>query len=184
MASSPTADRHERFEALFAACYVPVRAYALRRAAPEVAQDVIADTFMVAWRRLDDVPAQPLPWLYGVARRTLANARRSSARAEALGERVAAAESRAATTADLGDQLGEAEAIRSALAALSDDDRETIMLVAWDGLEPAAAASAAGCSRATFAVRLHRARRRLAAALAIENADAPVLEPTARELSP
>ncbi|HEX6652604.1 MAG TPA: sigma factor, partial [Thermoleophilaceae bacterium] len=73
-------NRGERFERMFRDSYPLVRAYALRRAAPEGAQDVVAETFLVAWRRLEDVPEDPLPWLYGAARRVLANQRRSAAR--------------------------------------------------------------------------------------------------------
>src|SRR4029450_2647016 len=68
---------------MFRECYPVVRAYARRRAAPDAAQDVVADTFLVAWRRLEDVPEDALPWLYGVARRVLANQRRSAARGAA-----------------------------------------------------------------------------------------------------
>ena len=72
--------RNERFESLFREHHAAVRGYALRRGPPDMAPDVVAETFLVAWRRLDDVPADPLPWLYGVARRGLANARRSADR--------------------------------------------------------------------------------------------------------
>jgi RNA polymerase sigma-70 factor (ECF subfamily) len=72
--------RNERFEGLFRDNYAAVRGYALRRAPRDMAQDVVAETFLVAWRRLDDVPADALPWLYGVARRVLANQRRSADR--------------------------------------------------------------------------------------------------------
>jgi RNA polymerase sigma-70 factor, ECF subfamily len=81
--------REHRFELLFRANYPAVRAYALRRSSGDSAQDVVAETFLVAWRRLDDVPADALPWLYGVARRVLANQRRTMRRSEALGERLA-----------------------------------------------------------------------------------------------
>lgn len=153
----------DRFESLFAAHHGAVRAYALRRAAPHLAQDAVAETFTVAWRRLDDVPDDPLPWLLGVTRRTLANLRRGEARAGALAERVAHHEP--ATTTDPAEAVDDAAAIRAALATLSESDRETLMLVAWDGLEPADAAQVVGCTKTTFNVRLHRARRRLAAAL-------------------
>jgi RNA polymerase sigma-70 factor (ECF subfamily) len=72
--------RNEGFESLFRDHYAAVRGYALRRAPRDMAPDVVAETFLVAWRRLDDVPADALPWLYGVARRVLANARRSADR--------------------------------------------------------------------------------------------------------
>jgi RNA polymerase sigma-70 factor (ECF subfamily) len=67
---------------------------------------------------------------------------------------------------DPGESVGDAELVRAALARLSERDRETLMLVAWHGLSPSRAARAAGCTRAAFAVRLHRARARLAAQLA------------------
>lgn len=164
-------ERRARFEALFAATQRPVRDYALRRADPELAQDAVAETFVVAWRRLDDVPSSPLPWLLGVTRRTLANARRSEARASALTERITH-ERQPAVAPDSTAAVDDAAAIRAALAEISDGDREALMLVAWDGLEPAAAARVLGCSKATFAVRLHRARRRLSAAL--ERAEHPL----------
>jgi RNA polymerase sigma-70 factor (ECF subfamily) len=158
------ATRNERFESIFREHHAAVRAYALRRAPHDMAQDVVAETFLVAWRRLDDIPADPLPWLYGVARRVLANARRSADRGLALERRLAAA-AVPAGLADPGERVGEAELVRAALARLSERDRETLMLVAWEELSPARAARAAGCTRAAFAVRLHRARGRLAAQL-------------------
>jgi RNA polymerase sigma-70 factor (ECF subfamily) len=157
--------RNERFEGLFRENYAPVRAYALRRAPRDMAQDVVAETFLVAWRRLDDVPVDALPWLYGVARRVLANARRSAERGVALEQRLATA-AVPVSLADPGDNVGDAEIVRAALARLSERDRETLMLVAWHGLPPARAARAADCTRAAFSVRLHRARARLAAQLA------------------
>lgn len=124
----------------------------------------MAETFTVAWRRWDDVPAEPLPWLLGIACKVLANARRSASRADALAVRAAAEPEPAAP--ELAEAVTGAAGIRAALGRLSAGDRETLMLVAWDGLGPAAAARAAGCSRPTFAVRLHRARARLSAELA------------------
>jgi len=163
----------ERFEALFRDNYPAVRAYALRRAPGEMAQDVVSETFLVAWRRLDDVPADALPWLYGVARRALANQRRSAGRNAALEQRLVA-EAVPGAAGDPGMRAGETELMRWALAQLSEDDREALILVAWHGLSGERAARAAGCSRATFAVRLHRARRRLASRLnSIETSTVP-----------
>ncbi len=160
-----TATRDERFEGLFKANYPAVRAYALRRTSGDAAQDVVSETFLVAWRRLDEVPADALPWLYGVARRVLANRRRTADRSAALEERLAGAEPRVAR-GDPGERAGDAEILRIALGRLSERSREALMLVAWHGLSGVRAARAAGCSRAAFAVRLHRARARLAAELA------------------
>lgn len=157
--------REERFEEMFREHYPAVRAYALRRTSGDAAQDAVAETFLVAWRRLDEVPSDALPWLYGVARRVLANQRRTADRGAALEERVASA-APPAPAGDPGDRAGDAEILRLALGRLSEPNREALMLVAWHGLSGARAARAAGCSRAAFAVRLHRARARLAAELA------------------
>ena len=174
--------RADRFEGLFRDSYPLVRAYALRRAAPDVAQDAVADTFLVAWRRLEDLPADPLPWLYGTARRVLANQRRSAARGVALGERLSGATA-VGGSADLGDSVADAELLRLALARLTDRSREALMLVAWEGLDGARAARAAGCSKAAFAVRLHRARGQLADELAsLEGPPPPTPAPEQRSL--
>lgn len=144
--------------------YAAVRAYALRRAPRDVVQDVVADTFLVAWRRFDDVPGDALPWLYGVARGILANERRSAGRRAALEQRVATA-AVPVQPGDASESVGDAELLRTALARLSDRHREALTLVAWQGLSRSRAARAAGCSQASFAVRLRRARARLAAEL-------------------
>jgi len=168
---------------MFRESYAAVRGYALRRAPSEVAQEAVADTFLVAWRRIDDVPSDPLPWLLGVTRRTLANQRRSAGRGEALAERAASSLT-GSLVEDPAEAIGDAEVVRLALGRLSDRDRETLMLVAWDGLEGARAAAAAGCSRTTFAVRLHRARARFAAELeALEAAAAPRVGATVPEVT-
>lgn len=150
----------ERFERLYRANYSAVLAYALRRTAAEHAHDVAAETFLVAWRRLDEVPAEARPWLLGVARRVLANQRRSERRRRALATRLASEPPAASAQRETAP-----ECVLSALASLPERDRETLLLVAWDGLDHAQAAAAAGCSRPAFAVRLHRARRRLLKAL-------------------
>lgn len=173
--------RAETFEDLFRANYAAVRGYAFRRAPRDVAQDVVSETFLVAWRRLDDVPADPLPWLYGVARRVLANQRRSANRSAALERRLAAHSVSPGGSNDPGQHAGEGEILRAALARLSDRDREALMLVAWHGLSGIRAARAAGCTRAAFAVRLHRARGRLAAEL--ESPDGPVVNAKSLEMS-
>jgi RNA polymerase sigma factor (sigma-70 family) len=172
MAETPT----ERFEHLFRATYPAVRGYALRRTSPDAAQDAVAETFLVAWRRFDEVPEDALPWLFGVARRVLANQRRASGRGEALQRRLAAT----AQPESLEEHVTESEVVHAALARLSERDREALMLVAWHGLSGKRAARAAGCSRAAFDVRLHRARRRLAGLL--ESLDPPVVATNAKSL--
>jgi len=150
------------FDALYAAHRDDVWRY-FRRRAPADHEDLVTEVFLVAWRRREDVPREPLPWLYGVARKVLANHRRAGDRRAALTERAAA---HAATAApDLAEAVGLRADLARALAALPDHDRELVLLVAWEGLTLAEAAAALGCRRGAAAVRLHRARRRLHTAL-------------------
>src|SRR5918999_2368171 len=151
--------RAERFERIYDAHYAAVLAYALRRAPRAEADDVVAETFTVAWRRLADVPDEPRPWLYEVARRVLANRRRGDARRAALIERLRLA------PAIADDGSAELGALANAFAALPEHEREALALVSWEGLPTGDAARAAGCSDVAMRVRLHRARRRLKRAL-------------------
>ncbi len=157
-------EKERAFEAMFRGTHERILAYALRRTNAADAEDVVAETFAVAWRRFDAIPSDPLPWLYGVARRTLANSRRSWRRRIRLGSRLAASLRPAAwVDRDPAEQLGEADVMRGALRALKERDREALMLVAWEGLANQQAAAVMGVSPDAFAVRLHRARRRLQA---------------------
>lgn len=162
-------ENRERFEVLYGAHYERVLAYALCRAPADVARDVAADTFVVAWRRLGDVPPDPLPWLIGVARRCLADQRRSSGRRDALASRLRqVCPVPAAWDDHPAEAVAERQQVLAALRRLGAADRELLRLVAWDELSSDQAAQSLGCSRATFAVRLHRARRRLVTAMAAE----------------
>lgn len=147
-------------EALFREHADAVHAYASRRAGAGSADDVVSEVFAVAWRRIDDVPDPALPWLLGCARRVLANQRRGERRAGALRSRLASSQACPLTT-DEGDGL-----LREALNELGGRDREVLLLTAWEGLGPAETAIVLGCSKGAAAVRLHRARKRLEAALA------------------
>jgi RNA polymerase sigma factor (sigma-70 family) len=158
--SEPDAQRREQFEALFELCHPDVLAYVLRRAPRAAVDDVVSETFLVAWRALDGIPEEPLPWLYGVARRTLANHRRGQRRSAALSARLMHAAAPPPEPQALGE--GVALPLRDALLELSEREREALLLVAWEGFSPAQAASALGCSSAAFRVRLHRARGHLA----------------------
>jgi RNA polymerase sigma-70 factor (ECF subfamily) len=151
------------FEQLFRDHYESVLRYVTRRVPADEVQDVVAQTFLAAWRRQQELRGDPLPWLLGVARRTSANQLRSEARRVALVDRLGG-ELRVPLPADVGGRSRLAEALRK----LSEGDREALLLVAWDGLDHRAAARVSGCTTATFAVRLHRARRRLERALAGE----------------
>ena len=148
---------------LFTAHAAEVYAFAARRTSRSGAEDVVAETFLVAWRRLDSVPEEAKPWLLAVARRVLANQRRSDGRRSALTARIGSSEPIAGTVVER-DQ-SDHPAVLAALAQLAPRDRDAITLIAWDGLEAEEAATVLGCSRATFYVRLHRAKKRLAEAL-------------------
>lgn len=157
-------ERRTRFEALYARHAPAVKAYALRRSDPSSADDVVAEVFVVCWRRLDELPADTLPWLLGVGRRVLSDQRRSERRRRALAERLAERPALAVDSRGDGDGvLGEA------LARLGESDRELLLLIAWDGLTPAQAAVVLGVKPSTARVRLMRARRRLSHALARED---------------
>jgi RNA polymerase sigma-70 factor (ECF subfamily) len=141
-----------------------VLAYALRRVDdPEDAADVVAETFLVAWRRLEEVPAGATErlWLYAVARRVIANARRAGGRRTRLAERLAEALRIELATHSKSD--GEATEVLGAMAELSDEDRELLLLVSWEELSPGEAARVLGISSLAARSRLHRARRRLRA---------------------
>lgn len=159
--------REDRFRHIFARNHSAVSAYVRRRTkSPADAEDVVADVFTVAWRRLDDVPADAARetlWLYGVARRTLANQRRGAERATRLAAR-AAEQTGFAPAADAG--LAEAGDLRDAMQALSalgEPDQELLRLTLWEGLSHAQVAVVVGTSVPNVAVRMHRAKRRLRA---------------------
>lgn len=164
----------ERFERVFREHYAAVCAYALRRADRATAQDAVSETFLIAWRRCSELPAEPLPWLLSTARRVLANQRRAAGHQRSIEDRLAT--EAVAPADDAAEALGYASACRAALNRLGERDRETLMLVAWEELDRGAAARAVGCSRATFAVRLHRARRRFRYELAAAGFDAATFE--------
>jgi RNA polymerase sigma factor (sigma-70 family) len=153
--------RGDRFEALFDAHYAEVLAFALRRTASRAeAEDIAAETFAVACRRGDSVPAPAIPWLYGVANRLLRNQQRSGRRRLRLMSKLGA--ERQALGRDPAESVSERDAAAVAFARLSPSQREVLQLVAWEGLDADAAARVLGCSTGAFRVRLHRARRELA----------------------
>lgn len=152
----------QRFRDLYEECHPRVLAYATSLVGRQVGEDIASETFTVAWRRVRDIPAQPLPWLLGVARNLTRELRRRDGRQYAL----AVAEAQRVITSgaqvdDVAAGVAERAAALQALAGLSEADREVLTLVAWHGLGPRQAARVLGCSTATFSVRLHRARRRL-----------------------
>lgn len=160
----------QRGEELFRVHHAAVLAYVRRRAPAEGVDDVVAETFLVAWRRFERVPVdQPLPWLLGVARNVLATHRRGSGRRSALSARLSSRWTElAGQPPDSNDWClaeGQGGPVTAALARLREKDREAVTLIAWEGLRPSEAAAVLGESPGAFRVRLHRARGRLRLAL-------------------
>lgn len=166
MTASPPSSRLARFDALFTEHQRHVLAYAMRRTpTPADAEDVAAETFAVAWRKIDAVPSDdPRPWLYAVARRVLANHRRGTGRRERLAALLRVED--VATPVRAGEDL-DAPAF-AALASLSPADQELLRLVAWEELGNQGIAAVLRISPNAVAIRLHRARARFAAALSRE----------------
>src|SRR4029453_18207670 len=134
-----------------------VRSYARRRAPESMVDDVVAETFLVAWRRNDPLPDEVRPWLLGVARKTLSTQLRSARRRSSLVEKLSAAEAPGAFSQGDGSDTG----LIGALQRLSATDQEVLALAAWEDLRPREAAVVLGVSPAWYRVRLHRAKRRL-----------------------
>jgi len=150
-------DHEEDFRRLFAEHHRQVLAYALRRCEQRAdAEDVVAGTFAVAWRRFADAPEEKLQlaWPYAIAARVLANQRRSLRRLAALRSRLRAVPAAAHEEGELRDVL-------AALKQLRRDDQEVLRLAAWEGLGGVELAVALDCSENAAAIRLHRARKRL-----------------------
>jgi RNA polymerase sigma factor (sigma-70 family) len=148
--------RDEQFRVVYDGNLAEVTAYVRRRAAEDAVEDIVADVFLVCWKKLEQVPKEPLPWLYTVARKTLANHYRQRARqnaelpsAEIVGEVP----------------LPTDPILALAFARLAETDREVLRLVAWEQLSLRQAAVVLDCSAVTCRVRLHRAKRRLAGQL-------------------
>ena len=159
-------ERERRFETVYMAHHGPILGYVLRRTDnPDDAADVIGEVFLTAWRRLDDVPPgdQARLWLYGVARRVLANHHRGERRRSALTSRL---RGDLAASYRPPEFTGELARIGAAFGRLPGAERELLSLSAWEGLDNGQIAVVLGCSRNAVRIRLFRARRRFAAELA------------------
>jgi len=157
-------DARQRYEAMYRLTYPVVLRYCQRRLPVDAARDATADVFLVAWRRFAEVPDPALPWLIRTAGLTVKGDGRRANRAARLAAKVAAVDPPAAVP-DHADAVADKARVLAALAALSEQDRELLMLTSWDDLDTATAAAVLGCSRSALRVRLHRARRRLAVQL-------------------
>ncbi|HUR07118.1 MAG TPA: sigma-70 family RNA polymerase sigma factor [Nonomuraea sp.] len=168
------ADSPGRFVEIYEQAYRPILGYVLRRCQdPDDAADVVAETFTIAWRRIEEVPKgdEAKLWLFGVARKVLANHRRGERRHE---QRTAALREQLAASPVLAHLSSEDfSAIGKVFADLSDDDRELLALVAWEQLDAAQVARTLGVSRNAVRVRLYRARKRFARGLARAGIDHP-----------
>jgi RNA polymerase sigma factor (sigma-70 family) len=154
--------REDQFREVYDRHYAAVLGYALRRAdSRDDAADVVAETFLITWRRLDDLPAgdDALLWLYATARRVLANQVRATGRRRRLTDRLGA--QLIVRSSEAHDTSGFVSAVGTALGRLNEADRELLLLAAWEELDAAQIGEVLGCSRSAARVRLHRARQRL-----------------------
>jgi RNA polymerase sigma factor (sigma-70 family) len=162
--SQRESERRRRFDALFASYSSDIVAYCGWRAgSASDAQDAVADVFLTAWRRLDQLPEGDAArvWLYATARRVIANQRRSNRRRVALQERLAL--EAASGPQEPFPPHREETLVREALRRLGPRDREVLLLAEWEGLSPAQIAGVLGCLTVTARGRLHRARSRFRA---------------------
>lgn len=170
-AARDDAVRRARFEALTAEVYEPLQRYLRRRARADDAADVLAETLLVVWRRLDDVPDEPLPWCFGVARRCLANQRRGDRRRLRLVER-STAHPRPATSDDPQEAIERTDPdLTAAMATLSDGEIEIVRLWAWERFEPREIALTLDMTPNSVSVALSRAKRKLGEHLRSSDAD-------------
>ncbi len=168
----------ERFTRMYRDHYDRVLAYALRRASAEVAKEAVDETFLIAWRKLPDLPTRVLPWLLVVARNAINNQFRGRP-VDVLTHELHLLEA----GINVSEAVTERTVVLQVLASLSATDRDALMLTVWDGLSAADAGRVVGCSTTAFAVRLHRARRRLRDALVrIDADDTTGLLPTVQEV--
>ena len=161
------ADAESRFEEIYDRYSGLILAFAARRTSDaQDAADVLADTYMVAWRRIEEVPTgeDARPWLYGIARRVLANHHRGQRRRQGLEERLIAGIGDLVADSALSSDLDRG-AVATAFSELTLSDRELLSLVGWDDLDRDEIAAIIGCSRAAVRLRLHRARKRFRQAL-------------------
>jgi RNA polymerase sigma-70 factor (ECF subfamily) len=161
----------DRFTQMYETHYDAVERYVRRRVDDYAVRDVVAEVFLTAWRRLTELPAEPLPWLYGTARRVLANERRGDQRRVALAGRIA--DHTGTANGDHADAVAGRMAVATAFRRLSDEDAECLRLVAWEELTLREAAQVLGCSLPAVAMRLHRARARLRRELSATAAGVP-----------
>jgi RNA polymerase sigma-70 factor (ECF subfamily) len=166
MTSTPASplEREQRFREIYDAVYVDLLRFVRRRVHPNHAEDVVGDVMLVAWRRLDDIPADlssTRAWLFGVARKTLQNTRRRDDRNDAVAVRLSEVRHGPADADQHADLVAQRVDIATAWPRLSTLHQEAIALAVLDGLTAPEAAAVLGISRTAFRLRLSRARRTL-----------------------
>jgi RNA polymerase sigma factor (sigma-70 family) len=169
--SQPAAE--DRFRRLYQRHYPMLLSYALRRSSnPAEAHDVVADTFLVLWRRFDRAPdhdAEIPLWLYAIARRVLSNQQRSRVRRERLVTRLTELSRDSSRSEEEAVARERAHVVVDGLMSLDPRDREVLLLAAWENLTNREIAEVLGCSENAAALRLHRARRKLTEVCRKEN---------------
>jgi RNA polymerase sigma-70 factor (ECF subfamily) len=173
MPGSGDGDDEAVFVELFERTSARVYGYVRRHCDDAECDDIVSEVFLVAWRRLGDVPSDAVPWLLATARNVVGNHWRSRDRRGRLEAELRAVRQLAAGSDPAGLAV-ERAAMLAALATLSADDRELLLLVGWDGLDAAGAAQVLGCSGTAARARLSRARRALESALDRESAKSSV----------
>jgi RNA polymerase sigma-70 factor (ECF subfamily) len=150
--------RRARFEALAPPLIDAVRRYLTRRTDPATAEDVLSETLLICWRRLDEIPTEHLPWAYGVARRCLANTERGRRRQTRLAARIAAVDPPRSV---IDGPAPPDDELTAALSRLREEDTELLRLWAWEDLAPTQIAAVLGITTNAASLRLHRAKQRL-----------------------
>jgi RNA polymerase sigma-70 factor (ECF subfamily) len=169
-------DTEDEFTDVYRAHYDDVLRFVRRRAHPMNVDDIVGETFLAAWRRRSELPEDPRPWLFGTARNAMLNAQRGKRRQAAVAVRVMEH-----SGDDSDDGMTRTEARLDLIAAwrrLPAADQEVLALHVWEALTDRAAATVLGCSRAAYAMRLSRSRRRLAKLLGPAGQAVPAPTPT------
>lgn len=175
---------HEHFEMLYRSTRGDLLAYLLRRAGTvEEAADLLAETYLIAWQKLERVPGgdEARLWLFGVARNLCLQSHRRRRVSDSVVERLAG-ELRSAEPPTAHPPRD--EALWVALSDLSQTDREIVTLAAWEDLSPREIATVLGMSANAVRIRLHRSRVRLRRRLATDSDPAAGIRPEARRPSP
>lgn len=154
----------DRFAELYEKYHQEVRAYCGRRTEADRVDDAVADTFLTAWRRIEDVPSgeETLPWLYGVAYKVLGHQWRGALRRKRLEKKL---RSMGLTSSPTPDELvlmrEESRRVLVALERLNSTDKEVLLLAAWEGLSHSQTATALGISVGAVRQRFYQARKNL-----------------------